>query len=60
MLLVEHFMKSVLSKFNFEFITFKPFLDVRKDIINEIFKLVTVRMINNDIIMISEEYRLGL
>jgi hypothetical protein len=53
-------MKSVLSKFNFEFITFKPFLDVRKDIINEIFKLVTVRMINNDIIMISEEYRLGL
>jgi hypothetical protein len=51
-------MKFVLSKF--KFIGFKPVVQVSKDIINGILKVVAISMINNNTSIIGEEYRLEL
>jgi hypothetical protein len=43
------------------FIGFKPFVQVSKDIINEILKVVTIGMINNSSSsIISKDYKLRL
>jgi hypothetical protein len=52
-------MKFVLSKFKVSLLA-KPVVQVSKYIINGILRVVTIRIINSNASIISEEYRLGL